>query len=236
MSKRAKAVAYVELVIFVLEMVGFLFKKFKPIDVMNYLFSTGGPSDAYHFQWVGITVLVAVIGFFVNQYWEQRKLRADLKYKSSIEWMEKFRDLIADFAVAASSAQQAQIDYLVVLYDDDVDNAKLEPFRIANNAAWDHLQKTYQLLFLYTPGNENTSDEKYSKKIKLMGLINAVYQKIIDNSDKLDDANKGLEDSKQELLKIHKITIVELDNLIAKLMSGAKDYLGHEWQQASEGK
>ncbi|WP_270310325.1 hypothetical protein [Weissella cibaria] len=205
-------------------------------NIFHYFFSIDGPKKGYHFQWIGLTAMFAVIGFFVNQYWEQRKLRADLKYKSSIEWMAKYRELIADFIVATGSAQQAQIDYLMVKNSTNNDTDKLEPFRVENNKAWDHLQKTYQLLFLYTPGSKDTPDDKYSKKVKLMPLINAVYKKINDHSKKLDDADKGLDKSEDVFLEIHKTTSEELEKLNEKLMSAAKDYLGHEWQQASQGK
>lgn len=56
-----------------------------------------GKSGQYHFQWVGISVLLAVVGLFVNNIWDRKKMNADIRSKSRIDWMKTVRDSISDY-------------------------------------------------------------------------------------------------------------------------------------------
>lgn len=62
----------------------------------NFWFYVGDDSSS-HFQWVGISVLLAVLGIFYNQYWDRKKIVADIRSKSRIDWMKTVRDSLVEY-------------------------------------------------------------------------------------------------------------------------------------------
>ncbi|MBU7561137.1 hypothetical protein KGP40_04305 [Weissella cibaria] len=230
MSKRIKAVAYIEAVIFALEMLGFLFKNFKPIDVMNYLFSTGGPSDAYHFQWVGVTAAVALVAFIFNQVWERRKMKADLKSKNSIIWLDTVRPILADLMVASIDAQLAKYEFE---YNSrkglpQVSVAELEKSEKLFEDKLSSLDRSYSLLQLYIPESESTANLLY----KIEGL----YGTTKSNLEKLENVKSGTPDEPLALMAEKNDGTDRIKFLIKdELIPVAKTYFNKEWVQATRG-
>lgn len=195
-------------------------------SLYHYFFSTGGPENSYHFQWIGMTAMFAVIGFFGNQYWERRKLRASLKSRSSIEWMDTFRGLIADLAVYTTDAVQADLDYLTARRY-GAEFTLTEHYRDESNKSWSLLQRTHNLIKLYMPvsGSTEKMRELFKQITEESAVVKTVSVDILPQEDNLEKA-----------INIQRSKTKELENLVAKLIEESQKYLRQEWQQASQGK
>ena len=172
--------------------------------------------DKYgEFQWVGVTAVVALVAFIFNQVWERRKLRADVKYKSSIEWISKYRDLVADFIAATEDIQLKKIAQMAALHKKSAETEKLELLakdstetanlellakkstertkrellRNEYNNSRISLQKAYQLLILYTPESEDTPPDKSVIQYHLLDHIKVVLRHTTDNVNLFDMLN-----------------------------------------------
>lgn len=196
-------------------------------EVYHYFFSTDGPKNSYHFQWVGMTAMFAVIGFFGNQYWERRKLRASLKSRGSIEWMETFRGLIADLVVYTTDGFQADLDYLRAQIN-GADFGLREQYRYESNKYSSLLQRTYNLLQLYVPASGSTE--------QIIELIN----KITEESDLIKESiSVGKITNTDDLvnkINTHEAKVKIVDDLLDELIVASQKYLRSEWHQASQGK
>lgn len=60
--------------------------------IIDYFFSTGG--NVHHFQWVGVSTIIAAVGFVYNQSWERKKFNANLISKTRLEWTNVVRNLL----------------------------------------------------------------------------------------------------------------------------------------------
>ena len=236
MSKRIKAVAYIEAIVFVLEMLGFLFKNFRPIDVMNYLFSTGGPSDAYHFQWVGVTAAVALVAFIFNQVWERRKLKASLGSQNTIQKLDKIRDLLAEMVVLSSDHINSTLDHVSSLFEGNTE--QIEHFRVIFNEKDSELLTVVIKLQLYLLDTAGENDVKTNE------LLNAVKDvKIsVDNAKQaIGDFYEAYDGMGFQNFNVELLTFAERFKQVTQkaeqgMLITGKVYLDNEFKKASQGK
>lgn len=219
--------------------------------LFHYLFSTDGPSDAYHFQWVGITVFVTGLGLFINDRQkkadnkaienrrlednrkaaqqrreDQKEAQQRLKAQSSIDWMDEFRHLVAELSIVSFEAQEAARGYNVFQIFKRSEEVRLEKLDEARKQQF-ALEKVHRLLYLYTPQSDTTKP--------LQKSIEAVFDKSKKNiADMSSMAGKILAEEKDkiEFMRVYDAGNKELKQLNDNMIELASQYLGHEWQQA----
>lgn len=191
--------------------------------------------DNGHFPWVGVSVFIAAIGFLGNQIWERKKLNADIKSKSRIEWMITVRNLLAHFMVDSEKIYIMLSDLSGSVVNK---NLNAESIKSEYNEEKVKLSITYRKILLYIPYTDDNQ--------KLLNSIQTVWNLINDrciqavsltetyqqepneqNEAKLrnfiDEINP--DNNEQELL---------MDN-IDHLNEIGRQYFKHEWERAKKG-
>lgn len=197
--------------------------------LFHYLFSTDGPADAYHFQWVGITVVVTGLGLFINDRQkkaDKKEAQQRLKAQNSIDWMDEFRRLIAEFSIVVMEAQEANMKYHTVRVYKQLQEKRLDWLEESRKQRFE-VEKIHRLLYLYTPQSDTTKELRKS--------IDAVFYKVKENIANISPtADEVLEGKKSidEFTVMYKSRKKELQLLNENMIKLASQYLGHEWQQA----
>lgn len=205
--------------------------------------------DNGHFPWVGISVFIAAIGFIGNQIWERKKLNADIKSKSRIEWMVTVRDLLASYTTDSERLYSTMIDLansVDTLYINKKDQMQEKKYisRSQKNKHFnlekkfnDESQKQsveYRKLLLYIP--EARDNKTFLCKIK------AVENEVESSRKKISCSVNApttiiLKDLKCEI-KCMKESISEngkLNNAIEEAISEGRIYFKREWERAKKG-
>lgn len=230
MSKKEKMVVYIEGVVFTLEIIGLICKyhqlRLMLLDTLSYFFSSGGNSDATHFQWVGVTAFLAVIGFFINiretrenRMWERRKLSVDIKNKNSIIWIDKVRDLLGEYI---SVSKDTLMSYADLQINATAHNMKWETLRGIYNSNLKSSVKYASLLFLYIPSNDSETFELVENITQLTTVVQQGKNEI-----KNADLNR-----KEEMAKEFEQTFTEFVN--NTLIPSANIYFENEWKKATK--
>lgn len=192
--------------------------------------------DNGHFPWVGVSVLIAAIGFLGNQIWERKKLNADIKSKSRIEWMVTVRDLLAHFMVESEKIYTTLSD---VAGSTVKKTSKAESFKSKYNDERVVLSTTYHKLLLYIP---YAADNK-----KLLDSIQVVWNLIDGRCEETvaltenyqQDPNEQNETILNDFIseinpgnKEQKLLMANIDNL----SEIGRQYFKQEWERAKKGK
>lgn len=201
-----------------------------PIPWRKYWYEDNG-----HFPWVGISAFIAAIGFIRNQMWERKKLNADIKSKSRIEWMVTVRDLLAHFMVDTERIYTTLSD----LADSTVKKtSNAQSFKSKYNDERVVLSTTYRKLLLYIP---YAADNK--------NLLNSI-QEVWDLIDRRCEEAVALTENyrqnpnEQNKRKLNvfinkidpkgdeqKLLMANIENLNAI----GRQYFKHEWERAKKG-
>lgn len=205
--------------------------------------------DNGHFPWVGVSVFIAAIGFLGNQIWERKKLNADIKSKSRIEWMVTVRDLLASYTTDSERLYSTMIDLAIsvdTLYINRNNQIKENKnLSVSQKNKHFNLQKKfndesqkqtveYRKLLLYIP---DVSDNK-----ELIDQIKAIEYEVKYARDKVvlsvnNPTTSSLENLKCEIKCMQKSSSENgtLNKVIEKAISGGTTYFKREWERAKKG-
>lgn len=192
--------------------------------------------DNGHFPWVGVSVFIAAIGFLGNQIWERKKLNADIKSKSRIEWMVTVRDLLAHFMVESEKIYTTLSD---VAGSTVKKTAKAESFKSKYNDERVVLSRTYRKLLLYIPYADdnqnllnsiqtvwNLIDERCEEVVSLAENYRKSPNEV--NENKIYEFMKEVNPSNEE----QNLLMANIDNL----NEIGRQYFKQEWERAKQGK
>lgn len=167
---------------------------------------------------MAVTALIAIGTFIWSIRFNKRKLRAELISKSRIEWMNKTRDLYANY-----------IKYFGI-YRFDYDQFIMEKIGSNENLTEEmsNIRLLYYELKLYIPNNK--SNRLLLKNIELiwgeLEYIQDFYNygrkkhKIVSNKLNVNTSN------------YQKVTEDYLDNLILTAVTDGSKYFKNEWEKA----
>ncbi|MFP8048140.1 hypothetical protein ACLHLP_03950 [Weissella confusa] len=210
--------------------------------IIDYFFSTGG--NVHHFQWVGVSTIIAAVGFVYNQSWERKKFNANLISKTRLEWTNVVRNLLGEYLSVASASVNKLANYYVWAFmkDAEVDNT---------DAAFQRREELNELiarantLFLtmtvYIPNHAGDDNQ-------------SINQALDNTEEQVESSQKAIEAAgrKQMLdLKLGRISILEarqnfdkvvavekalVNNRITELDIVAQQYFSDIWRMSKEGK
>lgn len=135
-----------------------------PVD---YFLSTGG-KEAHHFQWVGVSTIIAVIGFVYNQAWERKKFDADLKAKSRLDWMKTVRDLLGEYLSVAPASVNKVANYYIWAFTKGVEvNSTDAAFerREEQNELIAKANSLYLTMTLYIPNHAGDDNQPINQAL-----------------------------------------------------------------------
>ncbi|MCM0582142.1 hypothetical protein H9L19_06375 [Weissella diestrammenae] len=189
----------------------------------EFLFQTGD----HHFQWVGISALLAGIGLIFNAIWNRKSFRADLISKNRIEWMNTARSLISDLGIYAESAISAGI-VVVSAKTGFYKNEKLNDLTQKANDELSKYTKTAFNLHLYI----STADDNKKLNDAIDGL-ETVFSDLNEeiNGNEIDNQLKNYDD----FLNYHKKSSNKIFEARNELMTVARTYFKNEWERAKRG-
>lgn len=212
--------------------------------------------DNGHFPWIGVSAFIAAIGFIDNQRWERKKLNADIKSKSRINWMVTVRDLLASYTTDSERLYSTMIElarFLATIYLDKNNQVRQNvhisvqqqnDFLILNKRFNDESQKQtveHRKLLLYIPVVPDNK-EILSKIEDIETDVNNSRNKVttwvnepsIDNLENLLDEICYMKNSISEQ-DIQKRKTV-LNNAIKDAICVGRSYFKDEWERAKKGK
>ncbi|MDF8375168.1 hypothetical protein G9401_06180 [Weissella paramesenteroides] len=222
-----------------------------PIPWQKYWYEDNG-----HFPWIGVSAFIAAIGFIDNQRWERKKLNADIKSKSRINWMVTVRDLLASYTTDSERLYSTMIElarFLATIYLDKNNQVRQNvhisvqqqnDFLILNKRFNDESQKQtveHRKLLLYIPVVPDNT-EILSKIEDIETEVNSSRHKVttwvnepsIDNLENLLDEICYMKNSISEH-DIQKRKTV-LNNAIKDAICVGRSYFKGEWERAKKGK
>jgi hypothetical protein len=194
-------------------------------DAYDYFFTES--KEHSHFQWIGISTLVAVVGFLFNQLWERRKFNADIKSKSRIDWMKTVRNVLARYTVLARDVQLQANTYLNYrkFFLDDKEGRAIALDSL--NKKSEEFTEQYSLLLLYI--SKKPDNQELNDKITALYKFVDAYRILLGPTGKFDpgtlDDYKGFIKQKKD----------ETNRLIDDLTDYARDYMSNEWERAKRG-
>lgn len=121
-------------------------------ETKDYMFSTG---DGHHFQWVGISTILAVIAFIFNAIWNKKNFNADIKSKSRIDWMKTVRDNYSEFLAISKEIFEILTDKEKVSIKNKTENELSKPELSHLNEISMKLFSIHNKLILYVPEKSN---------------------------------------------------------------------------------
>lgn len=203
---------------------------FLPAPWRRYWYEDNG-----HFPWVGISVFIAAVGFFGNQIWERKKLNADIKSKSRIEWMVTVRDLLANFMVESEKIYITLSDLSIsTLISTNKESNESKKYNDEKST----LSVTYRKLLLYIPPVEDNQcllisiqdvwdlvDERCIEAVSITEKYRKTNNQ--ENKDKLNEFIKKIDPNDEE----QNVLMTRIDHL----NEVGRKYFKHEWERAKRG-
>lgn len=221
--------------IFIVLLVGVLSVIFcnLPTPCKKYWYEDNG-----HFPWVGVSVFIAAIGFLGNQIWERKKLNADIKSKSRIEWMVTVRNLLANFLADAEDIY-SEVHSMGNVTLNETNSEHSEEIIKKYNVNVKALLVEYYELCLYIPITED--NKKLNQGIHdIWDIVDQKNREVV----RLGNAYRGSEgedkerigtELKRALSEMNDSNVHELILKIESLSDIGRDYFKEEWERAKQG-
>ena len=196
----------------------------------DYWFSSGSGN---HFQWVGISVVIAALGVLLNAFWNRRTYKMNLISKNRIEWIETFRDLVSDYIVFSSNAFVAITNSIVARASGNYDHylsAHSESVEANRN-----LETASTKLIMMFSNSDDMS--------KLIDVMTSYGDYFTELNTKLDGYSRLQPEELKKKFPTpndfdieHKKYEITLYKKKQEVLQATQMYLKHEWDKAKIGK